>query len=323
VKVTALSPAHADSAADVLAEFHVGTEAAPTSALADRETARRAVDAAIGAGPGVAAFDGSSIVGYMVAPLPAVPGPTVARLGPAHHAVRPASARPAYRRMYEVLAGKLVAAGLTYHSLPVPAAVLSAVEACFELGFGVDQIRGAVPLRDLQPSAAAEAKDVRTATAGDLDGLLQLAVELTKFHARAPMFQPALLDVRQIRQDLIRAIGDDSATVLVVADEGRPVAMMSAQPDSAYAHSLVIGMNVVTESARSAGLGKAMLSKLLGWAKDRAYQYCTVGWASSNPISDAFYRSHGFTPIRYRLHRRIDPAIAWANETLDYSVFQA
>lgn len=47
------------------------------------------------------------------------------------------------------------------------------------------------------------------------------------------------------------------------------------------------------------------------------YGYCAVGWTSSNLISDAFYRSRGFTPVRLRLHRRIDSRISWANDSLD------
>ena len=61
---------------------------------------------------------------------------------------------------------------------------------------------------------------------------------------------------------------------------------------------------------------------LLGWAHAQGYQHCTVGWTASNLVGDAFYRSRSFTPIRYRVHRRIDPRVAWANETLDYTKFR-
>ncbi|WP_020578715.1 GNAT family N-acetyltransferase [Actinopolymorpha alba] len=327
MKVIALSAAHVESAAEVVAELHM-SGSGPVSSLADREAARLAVDSVIGSGPGVVAVDESAVVGFMVAPLPPVPGQTAVRLWPAHHAVRPDHARPAYRRMYEAIAEKLVAVGCTYHSLPVPAGVPSALDTFFELGFGVDQIKGAVAIGDREvPSSAGDdgrdVRDVRVATPKDIDELVQLAIELTKFHSRTPMFQPALLDVPRIRESLIWAIEDDAATVLVIDDGERPVAMMSAQPDNAYARSVVIGMNIVAESVRSEGMGTAMLDVLLRWAADRAYEYCTVGWASSNLISDAFYRSHGFTPIRHRLHRRIDPHVTWANDDLDYSIFQS
>jgi len=92
---------------------------------------------------------------------------------------------------------------------------------------------------------------------------------------------------------------------VVEADEGL-VGMAQAEPARAYLDTVDIGMNMIAEGARSRGLGTAMLQSVLGWAGSRKYQYCTVGWTSSNLISDAFYRSRGFTPVRYRLRRRID-----------------
>lgn len=41
-----------------------------------------------------------------------------------------------------------------------------------------------------------------------------------------------------------------------------------------------------------------------GGSAARGCHYCTVGGTSSNLISDAFYRSRGFTPVRLRLRRK-------------------
>jgi GNAT superfamily N-acetyltransferase len=322
VKVIEFSRTHVEAAAEVVAELHSQpSDAGPASTLGDREAAREAVSAVIGAGPGVVAVDGSTVVGFMVAPLPKVPGPIAVRLGVHHHAVLPSYTRRTYRLMYEAIAEKLVGAGFTYHSLPVIADVPSTLHTFFELEFGIDQIKGAVRI-DPNAVSSVDTGDVRVANESDVDDLLELSIELAKFHSRGPMLQAALVDVPSIRQSLVRSIEDDASTVLVVDDGRRPVSMMQAQPDTAYTDSVVIGMNVVTQSARSAGMGTAMLAALCSWAARRNYQYCTVGWTSSNLISDAFYRSRGFTPIRYRLHRRIDPRVAWANEAIDYSNFR-
>ena len=279
VKVIALAAAHVESAADVLADLHgLPSDAGLISSLGDRKNAREAVGSVIGSGPGVVAVDDSGVVGFMVAPLPHVPGSSTARLRAGHHAVRPSQARLAYRQMYQALAARLVSAGCTYHSLPVPANMPAALETFFELEFGIDQVHGTVPVGKPGDSSATAVTDVRVATRDDIEELLQLAIELTKFHSRPPMFQPALLDVSGIRHSLIRSIEDDASTVLVIDDGQQLVAMMQAQPDSAYADSVVIGMNVVTEAARSAGMGTAMLDAMLGWAAHRAYQHCTVGW---------------------------------------------
>lgn len=320
MKVIPLSAVTVESLAEVVAELHgQSLSSGPVSMLGDREFAESAVATAIWSRPGVVAVEGSSVVGFMVAPLANIPGSTIARLRSPQHAARPACVRSAYRLMYAALAERLVAAGCTYHSVPFPLGVPAAVDAFFELELGVDQITGAVPIADYEASAGSD--DIRAATVDDLDGLVALSIELTKFHSRAPMFQPALLDVRTVRRSLVRALEDDASTVLVVDRGGQLRAMMSAEPDGAYADSVVIGMNVVTESARSAGLGTAMLDVLVCWAAGHGYRHCTVGWTSSNPISDAFYRSRGFVPIRYRLHRRIDPRVAWANDALDYRSF--
>lgn len=319
VKVAEFTSAHIQAAADLLVDVHGrDSETGPRSSLADRDGATRAVTAVTTDGPAVVAVDGSSVVGYMVGPLPESPGPSTSRLRPAHHAARPEFARAAYRLMYEAVAARLVAAGCTYHSIPIEASMPGALDALFELGFGVDQIKG-VTMLDSTP--ASTPGQIRIATAADLDQLVELAIELQKFHSRSPMFQAALLDISVMRRSLANSIESDGHAVLVAGDEGRLSAMMQTEPDNTYTDAVVIGMNVVAEPARSEGLGTAMLRVMLDWAATRGYRYCTVGWTSANPASDAFYRSRGFTPLRYRLHRRIDSRVAWANEALDYTVF--
>ena len=135
------------------------------------------------------------------------------------------------------------------------------------------------------------------------------------------MFQPALLDVAAVRRGIEGSIHDERSTVVVVKAATDSWPWPRPGPSSAYPDALDIGMNVVTEDARSAGVGTAMLDFVLRWAATAGYHYCTVGWTSSNPVSDAFYRSRDSRPFRYRLHRRIDPRIAWANESLDLGLF--
>jgi ribosomal protein S18 acetylase RimI-like enzyme len=322
VKVAEFTSAHIQGAADVLVGVHGhGSETGPHSTLADRHAAMRVVTALRTDGPAVVALDGSSVVGYMVGPLPKSPGPSTSRLRPGHHAARPEFARDAYRLMYEAVATRLVASGCTDHSIPIIASMREARDALFELEFGVDQIKGVISLKNSAP--ASTAGQIRIATAADLDQLIELAIELQKFHSRSPMFRAALLDVSAIRSGLANSVESDAHAVLVARDGDRLSAMMQAEPDNTYTDAVVIGMNVVTEAARGEGLGTTMLRDMLDWAATRDYRYCTVGWTSSNLMSDAFYRSRGFAPLRYRLHRRIDSRVAWANEALDYSVFDS
>lgn len=306
--------------AEALTDMHRdNSHAGATHALADPAAALEAVKAAVDDGPGVAVLDGSTVVGYFIGPLPRVPGSSTARLRPVHHAARADDARSLYRLMYGAISSQLVAAGCMYHSLPVLTAQSAAADTFFELGFGVDQIDGILPIPDAVGTGSASG--VRVATDSDLDQVVELAIELMKYHSRAPMFHAALLDVASIRQSAAKALEDDRSAVVVAEEGGRLVAMAEAEQAGSYPEAVDIGMNIVTADARAAGLGTAMLGFLLEWARSREYRYCTVGWTASNLVSDSFYRSRGFVPVRYRLHRRIDPRVAWANEALDYTAF--
>lgn len=305
----------------VLADGHRRLRTAgATHVLSDEATARAAVEAAVADGPGLVAVDGSDVLGFMVVPLPGWPGTTTARLGMTHHAARPDEARLIYRRLYEAAAAVVVKLGLTYHSLPVHVEHGVAVGTFFELEFGVDQIDGILPIPEHADQATSG--DVRPAEPADVDSIVELAIELAKYHARSPMFQVALLDVPSIRQGVENSLSEPRSAVVVAESGGQVVAMAQAEPDRAYHDAFDIGMNVVTATARGSGLGTAMLDHLVRWGSEIGYRYCTVGWTSSNLASDAFYRSRGFSPTRYRLHRRIDTRVAWANEHFDYTAFR-
>ena len=295
--------------------------AGATHVLSDDATARAAVDAAVADGPGLVAVDGSDVVGFMVVPLPGRPGTTTARLGMTHHAARRDDARLIYRSLYEAAAAVVVKLGCTYHSLPVAVEHGAAVATFFELEFGVDQVDGILQIPE-HAGQATSGESVRRAEPADVDSIVELAIELAKYHARSPMFQVALLDVRSIRQGVEKSLSEPRSAVVVAESGGQVVAMAQAQPDRAYLDAFDIGMNVVTAEARGSGVGTAMLDHLVRWGSEAGYRYCTVGWTSSNLASDAFYRSRGFTPTRYRLHRRIDSRVAWANEHFDYTAFR-
>jgi hypothetical protein len=212
--------------------------------LSDEATARTAVEAAVADGPALVAVDGSEVVRFMVVPLPGRPGTTTARLGMTHHGARPDDARLIYRRLYEAAAAKVVKLGCTYHSLPVPVEHGAAVDTFFELEFGVDQIDGI--LRIPEHAGQTPSRDfVRRAEPADVDSIVELAIELAKYHARSPMFQVALLDVRSIRQGVEKSLREPRSAV-VVETGGQVVAMAQAEPDRAYHDAFDIGMNVVT-----------------------------------------------------------------------------
>jgi ribosomal protein S18 acetylase RimI-like enzyme len=319
VIVERLEHRHLDDAAALLVESS-DSHALP-SQVSDVAQARDIIERGVGTGPAVVARDGAAVVGFMVAPLPTVPGGGASRIRLVEHAARPTVARDAYRRMYESIADDLVAAGCFDHTILVATDQQATVASFFELQFGIDQIKGARALSGAIAAAPGE-DTIRAAELADLDRLIELSIELSQFHARSPMLAPALLDVARMRRSLTEHIGSERETVLVAAENETIVGMIQAQPDGFYANTATIYMNIVAEHARSAGVGTTMLTALFAWAANLGFEHCAVGWDSANLLSDAFYRARGFTPVRYELRRLIDPRVAWANGELDYRFFR-
>ncbi len=151
----------------------------------------------------------------------------------------------------------------------------------------------------------------------ELEELVDLWIELVKFHSLPPILDPANLSLPAIVTDLKETMADESRALLVARHSGQAVGMIEVHRDTRYKDTFTIGLNVVAEPARSSGVGTAMLGAVLQWGVEAGFGYCAVGWASANPLSDAFYRGRGFVPVRYELVRPIDSRIAWASETLD------
>ncbi|MGP4111469.1 GNAT family N-acetyltransferase [Streptomyces sp. 4N509B] len=319
-----LSRAHAPAAAGA-------EEGAGGWDIADAEVARRAVAGWWGTGPAVAAVRDGGLVGFMAAVAPAFPGEPTARVRLTQHASVVADRRAIYRALYEALSGQLTAIGAFSHTVAVPAGARDTVTCFFELGFGVDQIRGFRPVPDARtpearppaprtPDGAAAVPGVRLrpARGADVDRLLELTVELQHFHALPPALRPALVDPRAIRDGFLAALGDDRQLLLVAERRGQPVGMMQAGPDSSHTDAATIGIAVVTASSRLAGVGSALLSGVGEWARERGFRRYGAEWTSANRVSDAFWRGRGMVPTQLKLTRLIDSRVAWADAAMTY-----
>lgn len=265
--------------------------------------ARRFVDSWVGKCPAVAAVRDGVLVGFLAAGMP--PDEPLAKIPLEQHCAVPDGRRDIYRAMYGALSGRLVAAGALHHLITVATAPGDVVQDFVELEFGIDQIRGRRPLTRLPDPP----RDVRRARPDDVDALTDLAQEVTLFHAGPPMLRPALDDFAPIRAGFESALHKDRELLVVAERNGRPAGMMQAGPDRRYRNTATIGLAGVTPSARTRGLGTALLAAVVDWAAERGFAACNVEWTSANPVSDRFWRGHGFDPVHYKLIRRIDSRI--------------
>ena len=287
----------APEAATLLASVHPGAELVPA------------------VGPAVAALDDSgTLAGFMAATVTGFPNDPRARVRLWQHAAAPGRARATYRHLYRALSEQLTGIGCFDHAVVVGGA--DTLTWFVELGFGIDQVKGTRPLTT--PSGVRPEVRLRAAHEADLPLLLRLTLELQHFHAMAPMPRPAFLDVTSIGADLRAAVADPRRLVLLAEVDDRPAGLMVADPDSHLPATATIGIAVVTAAVRARGVGTALLSGVVDWALRNDFRGCAAEWTSANLVSDAFWRGHGFTPVRHTLARRIDPRVAWAGPALRY-----
>lgn len=273
----------------------------------------------------VALVDGE-VVGFLImAPLVFNPTDMVAAFMPPRpaqvhgaHAARPDVAYDAYREMYAVLADHFVTRGYFDHMVYVQAQDTIAHDAFVSLSFGRALVAA---IRGLEPMDAGEAAvDIHEAGIEDLKVVMGLNHDLLLHHARAPIFWPHAPETFAALETNQRRHLEDPGTAHIVAyQNGRAVGMNSFIPPDWIDRVLrpdktvYLYQGIVWPEARSGGIGKAILSRGVEWAREKGYEHIALHYAAPNISGGRFWQSQGFEPIEYRLTRHIDDRVAWAH----------
>ncbi|HEY4669304.1 MAG TPA: GNAT family N-acetyltransferase [Tepidiformaceae bacterium] len=237
------------------------------------------------------------------------------------HAVDPAyDATAVYRALYGALAAGWVSEGLFTHRLYITPGDREVEEAWVSLGFGRAMTAGT---RDTGPvmgdTASSPGLEIHAASSEDVEVVLGLARVLAEHHLQSPIFWPILPTTRDaVRQFTQEALADSANACFVAYLDGNPVAMQQflvdgfTPPTVEPKHNIYLYEGVVDPAARSGGIGQALLSHSMRWARENGYERCTLHWASGNPEGAPFWLKHGFVPVEHTMSRRVDERIAWA-----------
>lgn len=224
-----------------------------------------------------------------------------------------------YRAMYSQLAGNWVRRGLFTHRVHiVPNADVQ--EVWLTLGFG-RQLTAAT--RETAAPVAATGYDgieVHQAGAEDIDVVMSLADSLNRHHLQSPIFWPILPAPQPAARDFnLGHLGDPATNPYFVAyRDGQPIAMQTfikpgfIPPVVEQDGNLYLYEGVVDDSARSGGVGAALLDHTMAWLREHGVRLCTLHFASMNPHGAPFWLKHGFVPVEHEMERRIDDRVAWA-----------
>jgi ribosomal protein S18 acetylase RimI-like enzyme len=323
------SDRYLDEAAGLLAQRHRRDRIARPLLPARFEepaVARAAVEAAWrrpGA-RGVVALDEGWLAGYLISDAATEPvRGRCAWVRLAGHALAEGIDTELYRDLYAALAAGWVAEGYFDHYVLVPAADHAVLDAWFALSFGLEHAHGLRPLVALSASGAtplAAGLEIRRATAGDRETLGGVSQWLRRYQAGAPIWGAALPeDTLQIEAGYAEMAGDEKVSVWLAFLDGQVAGFQAYFPAEAADDNPLIPPGCVDLSVaathpelRGRGVGSALTQVGLADVAARGYTACIVDWRVTNLMSSRFWPRQGFLPTVYRLVRRVDPRIVWA-----------
>jgi GNAT superfamily N-acetyltransferase len=242
-------------------------------------------------------------------------GPRSALIAHGGHALYSGWESDTVREMYAAVAERLVTRGRLVHHVELPADDAVAM-AWFRLGFGLEQIRGVMPVKGSgrQPRGV-EGLTIRRAGPADLAPIGRMAAESAAYRRQAAMFQPLAEDVlTQQRTRYADALADPRCGAWLAVRRGEEAGMMILTPARpgpfTPEDTAELSEAYVEPNARGEGVSRVLLATALAWAYGRGYRQITASWPTASPLAAGHWPELGFTPVTYRLCRVIDPRTA-------------
>jgi GNAT superfamily N-acetyltransferase len=159
------------------------------------------------------------------------------------------------------------------------------------------------------------------ASAEDYPVIEMLGEELTLHHTRSPIFNPYIRESDEASHAFVKGLlqDPDGNAHWVAYDDRRAVGMNTfmqpffLSPMTVPDKTIYLFLGVVAQDARQGGVGTAILSRGVQWARDEGYTHIALHFATANVSGAKFWQASGFRPVEYGMRRRIDERIAWAN----------
>lgn len=325
--ITSFNADHIEDSASLLVERHNTTCLAhPFLSRLTSEDAKLAIQTLWDTPhtTGVVAIQNKVVVAYLMGTekISAIRGRTV-WIPQQGYALGAGQSTELYREMYAVLARIWVSHGFFDQYVMALAHDRELVDTWFSLGFAQQQRHGVLSLADYTlTQSIPENIAIRQIQPGDETILMELSSTIAGYQTQSPVFAPTppeyLLDLQEGYAELIE---DDECTMWLAERDGEVLGYQAYFTVETDPRVLINPKNCVELSvagtkteARGTGIGLALTQYGLKYMQQQGYAYCITDWRITNLLSSRFWESRiGFTPVAYRLERRIDPSISWAN----------
>ena len=260
------------------------------------------------ANPGVIAFDGDRLVGFLVGKvLPSFRGRRAAYSPEWANTANTEDSQRIYQEMYAALSPMWMSDNCPVHLVSLLADDQAAIDAWFWEGFGLLAVDALTKTRCL----GGEKTDARVRPAGltDLDDLVRLGKCLQHHLASPPTFvgDAGRLD----REAWQRQISDEKTCILVARQGGKAVAYMRMEPANPNACTIIKDKKTASVTAaytnpdlRGRGIGTTLLKGCMEWAQSHDYERCAVDFEPMNVAGSRFWLRH-YHPICFTVMRII------------------
>ena len=271
---------------------------------------------------GAAAVEEGKLAGYLLGEK--VVDPLWGRstwIRPAGCALAPGSDPEIVRDLYAELGKDWVRGGYFFHFAVMPSTNPAILQQWYSLSFGIEQVHALLELVNLSSADVSipAGVEIRQAGPGDEDILAELSDIIWRHLVKAPVWGIHLPEAGN-REGWAALATDPTATVFLATYQGEPagtVGFWAAEPGT---DNLWIPQNCASLSVagtrigkRGKGIGTALARFGLAAMYESGYRTCETDWRSTSLLASRFWPRFGFTPAVYRLVRRIDSRIAWAN----------
>jgi GNAT superfamily N-acetyltransferase len=260
--------------------------------------------------PGVAAFRGKTLVGYMIETDTAenfMSKRTAFCIGLYPHCAVEKEKELIYQKMYANLSRIWIGNGYHTHEISIFAKDDVLTFAFFRLGFGMTHFQH---FRDLSMPDGKYA-DVTIEKLISEDPIRELNKEHHSYYPTPPLFWLPHSECDENREDMILS---GEMEVFAAFDQNRPIAFFSVKMGGAEAWLLANEKNgriagaYAKEAYRNKGIGKALLRKTVKWAIENDLSRLYVEGESANIYGGNFWIKH-FTPAVFSVRRCIDERI--------------
>jgi ribosomal protein S18 acetylase RimI-like enzyme len=152
--------------------------------------------------------------------------------------------------------------------------------------------------------ATGDPEAIRDAYArADLEAALRIDRVIHDLQEASPSFASLPLDEATRRADWEERLGADEVSYFVAERDGDPVGHVTLYPENAATMNLV--STAVLPEAQGHGIGRALTSHALAFARESGYATVATNWRLTNLVASRFWPALGFRVTKLRLTREL------------------